>query len=131
MAVLAFAVLEGGELTGKHNRATAEPKRNDQASERGKALADTLISLASELGRTPAQVAINWVASRPGVVSTLIGATQLAQLDDNLHALDFALPAEDAARLEEISRPASLHPYLFFEPTMRAMIDGGVPVRRG
>jgi diketogulonate reductase-like aldo/keto reductase len=73
-------------------------------------------------------VAINWVASRPAVVSTLIGATQLAQLEDNLHALDFELPPADAAKLEEISRPASLHPYLFFEPTMRAMIDGGVPV---
>jgi len=39
--------------------------------------------------------------------------------------------ASSARSCSSLSRPASLHPYLFFEPTMRAMIDGGVPVGPG
>jgi aryl-alcohol dehydrogenase-like predicted oxidoreductase len=127
-------ILGSGDTAGegrlKAIRGSANPSFQKLFTERNFEIAQANVEVAQRLGRSPAQAAINWVASRPGVVSTLIGATQLEQLDDNLHALDFELPAADAARLEEVSRPASLHPYLFFEPTMRAMIDGGVPVGR-
>ncbi len=53
---------------------------------------DVLLEVARELGRSPAQVALNWVAQRPGVISTIIGATKIEQLEDNLHALDFDIP---------------------------------------
>jgi aryl-alcohol dehydrogenase-like predicted oxidoreductase len=143
LGVCPWSPLASGLLTGKYRReglaaegegrmkairGSANPSFQKILSERNWTIVETLVEIAGRIGRSPAQVAINWVASRPGVVSTLIGATQLAQLEDNLHALDFELPPADAAKLEEISRPASLHPYLFFEPTMRAMIDGGVPV---
>ena len=49
------------------------------------------------VGRSPAQVALNWVARRPAVASTIIGATKPSQLDDNLAALAFELPEPLAA----------------------------------
>ena len=103
MAVLAFAVLEGGELTGKYNRATAEPKRNDQAGERSMALAEALIGLASEIGRTPAQIAINWVRQRPYAMIPILGARTEKQLKENLGCLDFELATEQVERLNQAS----------------------------
>jgi aryl-alcohol dehydrogenase-like predicted oxidoreductase len=128
MAVLAFAVLEGGELTGKYNRATAEPKRNDQASERGKALADTLIGLASELGRTPAQVAINWVRQQSGApIIPILGARTAAQLRDNLGCLEFELTAEQIARLADASPLELGFPHYFLAlPHLRNLIYSGM-----
>jgi aryl-alcohol dehydrogenase-like predicted oxidoreductase len=88
-----------------------------------------LVEVAKALGRPPAQVALNWVATRPAVGSTIIGATKLPQLDENLASLDFTIPPDLAERLETASRPDTVHPYHFFEPTMRAMIDGGARIR--
>ena len=64
----------------------------------------------------------------PGVSSTLIGATKLSQLEDNLQALEFELPDELAAKLDAVSTPPSVFPYMFFQPTMRGMVSGGTPL---
>lgn len=40
--------------------------------------------LAAECGLTPAQLAYAWVASRPYVGSTIVGATDAEQLSENL-----------------------------------------------
>ncbi len=84
--------------------------------------------VANELGRSMAQVAVNWVANRPGVASVILGATKLAQIEDNLAALDFEIPAELCARLDEVSAPAPRFPYTFFTPAMQAMLTGGAVV---
>jgi aryl-alcohol dehydrogenase-like predicted oxidoreductase len=82
------------------------------------------------VGKSPAQVALNWVANRPGITSTIIGATKLAQLQDNFAAIEFQLPPEACAKLEEASRlDPTVHPYLFFTEAMQSMVHGGVPVR--
>jgi aryl-alcohol dehydrogenase-like predicted oxidoreductase len=128
MTVLAFAVLEGGELTGKYNRTTAEPKRNDQASERGMALAETLGKLASELGHTPAQVAINWVRQQRGApIIPILGARTAAQLRDNLGCLEFELTAEQIARLADASPLDAGFPHYFLAlPHLRNLIYSGM-----
>jgi aryl-alcohol dehydrogenase-like predicted oxidoreductase len=145
-AICPWSPLASGLLTGKYRhqgteavgegrlpavRGSANPGFKKLFSERNWAISDALVEAAKRVGRSPAQVAINWVAGRPAVASTLIGATKLDQLEDNLHALDFELPPEEVAGLDEVSKPASLPPYVFFEPIMRAMLDGGVRVRRG
>jgi diketogulonate reductase-like aldo/keto reductase len=84
--------------------------------------------VAAEVGRSMAQVAINWVAHRPGVASILLGATKLAQLEDNLAALDFELPAELRNRLDTASAPVTRFPYTFFTPGMQSMLTGGALV---
>lgn len=84
--------------------------------------------VASAAGRSMAQVAVNWVANRPGVATVLLGATKLSQLQDNLGALDFTLPPELTARLDAVSAPSVPYPYTFFTDAMQGMIHGGATV---
>lgn len=103
----------------------------DPAAPQTKAVLEALVSTARELGRTPAQVALNWVTNRPGVVSTVIGARTEAQLRDNLAALDFEIPAALAARLEEAGRPPAQYPYSFFADGFQdATVRSGLPIRK-
>ena len=90
---------------------------------------ETLLTVSKELRRSPAQVALNWVATQPGVTSTILGASKLAQLEDNLAAIEFSIPADLRKQLDEVSALASIHPYMFFEPFIQGMIHGGVKVR--
>jgi aryl-alcohol dehydrogenase-like predicted oxidoreductase len=109
--------------------ATGNPAIAKLLTERNHAIVAKLRECARELGRTPAQVALNWVARRPGVVSTLISVTRMAQLDDDLRALDFEIPAELAERLDEVSRPDPCYPYYFSGPAMGSVINAGADIR--
>jgi aryl-alcohol dehydrogenase-like predicted oxidoreductase len=102
----------------------------EKFTERNWRILEVLLGVARELGRSPAQVAINWVTRRPGVTSTLIGASKASQLTDNLSALEFDLPTELVQKLEESGRPESVFPYMFFQPAMQGMLTGGARVRR-
>jgi aryl-alcohol dehydrogenase-like predicted oxidoreductase len=144
MGVCPWSPLASGFLSGKYQRtdsgAAGEGRLKVVASsgnpvfnkftERNWRILDVLLEVARELGRPPAQVAINWATRRPGISSTIIGATRLAQLEDNLSALEFHIPAELAQKLEEASRPETFFPYIFFQPAMQRAISGGVPVSR-
>ena len=93
-------------------------------------IVDAVTDVAKSVGKTPAQVALNWVANQPGITSTIIGATKLNQLEDNFAAIEFNLPDEAKVKLDECSAlDTSVHPYLFFTPPMQAMVHGNVPVR--
>ena len=109
-------------------RASGNPAISKLFSPRTRTIVDQLRDCARELGRTPAQVALNWISRRPGVASTLISVTSLAQLDDNLAALSFDLPAELAGRLEEASRPDLSYPYYFSGATMGAVLNAGTTI---
>lgn len=85
---------------------------------------DVLLKASKELHRSPAQVALNWAATQPGITSTILGASKLSQLDDNLGAIEFSIPADLRRQLDEVSAPASIHPYVFFEPFLQGLIHG-------
>lgn len=97
-------------------------------NERNFAIVAELEKVAQEIGRSMAQVAVNWVANRPGVATVILGATKLAQLDDNLGALDFEIPAALRARLDTVSATPARFPYTFFEPGIQTMLTGGTVV---
>jgi len=94
-------------------------------SERNWRVLEVLLTVAKALDRPAAQVALNWVATQPGVTSTIIGATKLAHLEDNLASLSFDLPAELRARLDEVSQLDPAHPYMFFEAYCRSASTAG------
>jgi aryl-alcohol dehydrogenase-like predicted oxidoreductase len=113
LGVTPWSPLKSGALSGKYTRANAGQVKGDRGpwvmsalTDKTYAIVDALIATASELGTTPARVAIAWVQGRPGVTSTILGARTVAQLDDNLAALDVKLRPEDLARLDELSKPA-------------------------
>nr|WP_268822188.1 aldo/keto reductase [Agrobacterium rubi] len=89
---------------------------------------DVLKTVASEVGRSPAEVALAWVAKRPGVSSVLIGASRIEQLTQNIASLEIVLKDEHMQRLEKATALPVLNPYFIFEmPT--EMVFGGQQVR--
>jgi aryl-alcohol dehydrogenase-like predicted oxidoreductase len=138
MGVMAWSPLASGLLSGKYRpsesgqygdgRLQAVHASGNPAFAKftpsNFAIVAALEVVARELGRPMSQVALNWVAHRPGVASVLVGATRIEQLRDNLRALEFDVPAELARRLDEASRPELGFPYSFFTPGMQAMVAG-------
>lgn len=89
---------------------------------------DTLRSLADEIGRAPAQVALAWAWSRPGISSVLIGASRPEQLADNIASLDVRLDADQSVRLNAASAPEPVYPYPIFSPEVNRIVFGGESV---
>jgi aryl-alcohol dehydrogenase (NADP+) len=73
------------------------------------AVADRVAELAGRRGLTPAQIALAWLLSKPGVTAPIIGASRMAHLDEAVAALDARLDAAELAFLEE---PYVPHPVL-------------------
>lgn len=144
VGITPWSPLGSGLLTGKYRkdsfnggggRLAAVKDANNESfnklfSERNWEIVSAVENVAKLEGKTMAQIALNWVATRPGVTSTIIGATKLNQLTDNLSALDFRLSEESVKMLEAASALPHIHPYVFFGPQMQSMITGGVEVRR-
>ncbi len=124
--IVAWGPLGGGLLSGKHEpgvspagsrmqvTAAFTPPALEKATDRNWAVLGAVREVAEELGRSPAQVAVGWLLSRPGVGAVLLGARNAAQLDDTLGAADTPLPAEALERLTDASRPALVKPYDWF-----------------
>ena len=105
-----------GFLSGKYKREASGHKGEGQGrlttpggspfnrfSERNWRVHDALMEVAKQLSKPAAQVALNWVATQPGITSTIVGATKVTQLDDNLASIDFAIPTDLRKRLDESS----------------------------
>jgi aryl-alcohol dehydrogenase-like predicted oxidoreductase len=103
MSFLAWGILEGGELTGKYNLPSDEPKRSKDTSERIKNIATVLMEVATETGRTPSQIATNWVRQKPYRMIPIIGARSEKQMKDNLASLEFELTEKQINCLNEAS----------------------------
>lgn len=96
VGLLAYSPLGQGYLTGKYrNGALPEGSRKALFNRLGRyegvggpAAIDAYLDLATELGVKPAHLALKFVDTRAWVTSTIIGATSLAQLEDNLAAFD-------------------------------------------
>jgi len=142
MGITPWSPLASGLLTGRYqsegglsgegrlHAVREHPAFAGLLTERNWGIAAELVKVAKEVGRSPAQVALNWVANRPAVSSTIIGATKQQQLDDNLAALDFAIPAELSKRLDDATAPEVFYPYTFFRGDFTKMVNGGTTVRR-
>jgi aryl-alcohol dehydrogenase-like predicted oxidoreductase len=121
MGVTPWSPLRGGALTGKYTRENAH--QTEQIANRGwmqlyfneqmYRVVDELKRIASELDTTPARVALAWVQGRPGVSSTIIGARTVAQLEDNLKALEVELTPAQVAKLDQLTTPTLNFPARF------------------
>lgn len=122
IGLLPWAPLAGGFLSGKYERGTRPAGGTRAGSEkklypwtsaeyadqdRNWATIGLVKKIARQIGKTPSQVALAWLADRPSVTAPIFGARSLAQLKENLGAADLHLDAEATAALEKISRPTS------------------------
>jgi aryl-alcohol dehydrogenase-like predicted oxidoreductase len=62
---------------------------------------DRIAEIAAKHGVTSSQVALAWVLHNPGITSVIVGATTVAQLEENVAASGLVLDDADLAQLEE------------------------------
>lgn len=106
LGVVSFFSLASGFLSGKY-RSVEDTKDSARAgflqgyfTGRGQHLLQELLAVSEELSARPAQVALAWLLSRPGVTAPIASATTLAQLDEILEAPTLILPESALARLD-------------------------------
>jgi diketogulonate reductase-like aldo/keto reductase len=76
-------------------------------------------------------VALAWLLARPGVTSPILGARTLAQIEDNLGALEVILDADATRRLEAASAITLGFPHDFIASDMvRGIVAGGTTIER-
>ncbi|NKQ58849.1 aldo/keto reductase [Amycolatopsis sp. K13G38] len=139
LGITAWSPLGSGFLTGKYRksgeglsgegRLTGAGGVGFEWTERQWALLETLGTVAEKLGVTMAQVALNWAATQPGIASAIVGASSAEQLDSSVAALDFDLPAQLRAELDEASAVPVGKPYVMFTPQYQSwLINAGAKV---
>jgi aryl-alcohol dehydrogenase-like predicted oxidoreductase len=131
IGVIPWSPLRGGWLTGKYRRGMQAPPQNtrvktageegwseqweEYANEHTWQVIDALLEVADKTGKTPPQVALNWVLQQPMVTAPIIGARNLTQLEDNLGAAGWQLDEEHLRRLDEASAVKLPYPYNWLE----------------
>ncbi|MFD2081254.1 Predicted oxidoreductase [Actinopolymorpha cephalotaxi] len=124
VGVITWSPLRSGWLSGAYRRGMTAPPANSKVSSPGThswerygnehtwRVVDELVAVATEVGCTPARVAIRWLLQRPGVTAPIIGARTHAHLDDALGAVGWSLSPGQVSRLDAASEPERLpYPY--------------------
>jgi len=108
VGVIPWSPLARGRLTRDWDEATKRSESDhyghylyQRTAEADRTVIERVARVAREHGVPRAQVALGWLASRPGVTAPIIGATKPDHLEDAVSALDVALTPEDVATLEE------------------------------
>ncbi|WP_088185157.1 aldo/keto reductase [Sphingobium sp. Z007] len=134
MGIVPWSPLAGGFLSGKYARGDtadtgrlsgANPFGDSKFADRNWDILDVLKAVATEVDRPVAQVALAWTLHRPGVASTLIGASKPSQLESNIAATEIRLSADQMQRLDTASAPAAGFSTSLTQPGIRRMIFGG------
>lgn len=131
LGIVAWSPLGGGMLTGKYRhgekgRAEGFGGKVFQAenSTQRTLILDTLIAVANDIGVTPGEAAIAWVAAKGPL--PVIGPRTLAQFEKNLASVNVALSAEQIARLDAVSAVPHGFPYTVInDPDTRQLYTGG------
>jgi aryl-alcohol dehydrogenase-like predicted oxidoreductase len=134
LGITPWSPLKSGALSGKYTRANVGQLKADRGpfvesflNEKTFAVVDALEVIARAHDTTVARVALSWVQAQPGVSSTIIGARRLAQLEDNVKALDVKLTAEELGRLDALTKPTFGFPQSM-QPMFPSIHNGGTTV---
>lgn len=138
LGITPWSPLKSGLLSGKYTRATAAAgQKADSAlrdmmmsghlNERTYALIDELEKIAKVHESTVARIALAWVRMQPGVVSTIIGARRVSQLEDNLKSIEITLSADELAHLDALTKQALPFPQNM-QPMFSSLHNGGTLV---
>jgi aryl-alcohol dehydrogenase-like predicted oxidoreductase len=110
IAVIPYSSLASGFLSGKYHRggelpatARAAGVQKTYMNERGFTVLAAVEKVAAGVGATAAQVALSWLAHRPGITAPIASATSVAQLKEIAAAIDLRLDAETTAALDQAS----------------------------
>jgi len=112
VGLLAWSPLAAGLLSGKYagdvtvpgSRRSMQSTLNGRMTERSVAATEAYAELARQHDLTPAQLALAFCRSRPFVASTIIGATTLDQLQENLKAAEVTLSDDVLTAITDLHR---------------------------
>ncbi len=118
VGLIPWSPLARGFLAG--NRTRTDGKRTIRAETDGFAdalyimesdfdVAEANAAVAARHGVSPAQTALAWMLTKPGITAPIVGASKLHHLEDALAALDLTLTDED---IEALEAPYQPHPVL-------------------
>ncbi len=123
VGVLPWSPLASGFLSGKYRQGAKPPpgsrldKWRDRLARhdnpRNWRILEALDKVAAEVDASVASVSLAWLLARPTVTSVIFGARSVAQLDDNLKAVEVKLSPEQVARLDQASAYEVGYPYEF------------------
>lgn len=121
VGLMVWSPLGWGRLTGKIRR--GQENRSGRIAAGGAeggppvsdeylfGVVDALDAVAEETGKSIAQVALNWLLTRPTVCNIVVGARTEEQLKQNLAAVGWSLTPEQVARLDAASQETPIYPY--------------------
>jgi aryl-alcohol dehydrogenase-like predicted oxidoreductase len=137
IGVICWSPLAGGWLSGKYRRGQPpQPESRvgradrwddmpeQRATENTWRIVDALSEVAAARGKTPAQVALNWLLQQSGITAPIMGARTLAQLEENLGGAGWALSADEVAKLNAASDILLPSPYNFIARYTRKRAGG-------
>ncbi len=115
VGLLAYSPLAFGVLSGKYrggikpagSRLTIYTRFGRYNGERTFAAMENYCSIAEAHGLSPAQMALAYVNTRPFLTSTIIGATSMAQLRENIDSLKVTLSVEVLEAIEAVHKAIS------------------------
>jgi aryl-alcohol dehydrogenase-like predicted oxidoreductase len=131
LGVMVWSPLAGGLLSGKYTRDGSGPEGARRLAfdfppvdrERAFTIIDAMQPIGKAHGVSVARVALAWLLQRKGVMSVIVGAKTVEQLDDNLAAAELRLSAEEIAALDKVSALPREYPGWMIE----RQSDGRVP----
>ena len=118
LGLMVWSPLAGGLLSGKFGPGSAAPNDARRASfdfppvdkDRAWTCVAAMREIGDARGVSVARVALAWLLAKPAVMSIIIGAKTVEQLDDNLAAADLTLTPEEIATLDAASALPSEYP---------------------
>jgi aryl-alcohol dehydrogenase-like predicted oxidoreductase len=110
IGVIPYSSLGSGFLSGKYRRGAALPQTARAAgvqkgymTDRGFAVLEAIDKVAARTGATPAQIALSWLAHRPGITAPIASATSVTQLEELIGGIELVLDADARATLDAAS----------------------------
>ncbi|EIP96604.1 putative oxidoreductase, aryl-alcohol dehydrogenase like protein [Opitutaceae bacterium TAV1] len=111
LGLMVWSPLAGGLLSGKFERDGNGPAGSRRASfdfppvnkDRAFACIDVMRGIADARGVSVARIALAWVLHQRFVMSVIIGAKNIEQLDDNIAATEIQLTADELRELDQVS----------------------------
>jgi aryl-alcohol dehydrogenase-like predicted oxidoreductase len=107
IGVIPWSPLARGRLTRPWGETTARTETDefgtklyDRTVDADRAVAEAVAQVAARRGVPMAQVALAWVAGKPGVTAPIVGASKVQHIDDAVAALGLQLTSDEVAALE-------------------------------
>jgi aryl-alcohol dehydrogenase-like predicted oxidoreductase len=121
VGIQVWSPIAGGLLSGKFRKGKPDPKVSRHMSgwseppiynrDRLFDIIETLVAIGETRGVSAAQIALAWLAGRPGVSSLIVGARTEEQLKDNLASATLVLTDDERKKLDAVSLPNLPYPY--------------------